>query len=51
VIIDTAALAHVEHLIDDLVAEARSALARADIAEPTRGVLESLIGAATARRL
>lgn len=49
VIVDTGALGKVEAMIDDLVAEADAALARAPIGEPTRAVLESLVQAATAR--
>ena len=49
VITDTGALAAVEGLITDLVAQSRDALAHSDVAEPARGVLADLIHAATAR--
>lgn len=50
VILDTGALERVEKMIVELVAEADEALARAPIDEQTRGVLESLVQAATERR-
>ena len=49
VLVATGALAAVERLIDELVERAVAALAATDVAEPARGVLEGLVGAATAR--
>lgn len=49
VIVDTRALERVETLVDDLTAQATSALAGAPVAEPARTVLAALIGAATRR--
>ncbi len=49
VIVDTGAHAAVEQTIDELVDEARKALAEADIAEPAGRVLGALVDAATAR--
>ena len=49
VIVDTGALETVETMITDLAAEARAALAAGPVAEPARGVLDSLVAAATAR--
>jgi geranylgeranyl diphosphate synthase, type I len=50
IIVDTGALDAVERLVDQLVEEACAALATADVAEPARGVLTSLVDAATARQ-
>jgi geranylgeranyl diphosphate synthase type I len=49
VLLDTGALASVEHHIERLVGEALTALATTDVAEPARTVLRELVGAATAR--
>ena len=49
VIVATGALAAVEQLVDDLVAQAREALAASDVAEPARSVLAALVQAATER--
>jgi geranylgeranyl diphosphate synthase type I len=49
ILVDTGALASVEHRIGRLVDEAFAALARTDVAEPARGTLEHLAYAATAR--
>jgi geranylgeranyl diphosphate synthase type I len=50
IIVDTGALDAVEGLVEQLVDEACVALARADVAEPARGVLTQLVDAATARQ-
>jgi geranylgeranyl diphosphate synthase, type I len=49
VIVETGALRHVEHLIDELTAESSAALGSAAIDEPARGVLHGLAIAATSR--
>jgi geranylgeranyl diphosphate synthase type I len=49
VLVDTGALASVEHRIERLVVEALEALGAAHVAEPARTVLRDLVGAATAR--
>jgi geranylgeranyl diphosphate synthase type I len=49
VIVSTGALTAVEELVDELVAQARGALAAADVAPPARDVLDGLVLAATAR--
>ena len=49
VIVETGALAAVEQTIDELVDEARDALAAADVDEAARDVLGALVDAATAR--
>jgi len=49
VIVDTGALAAVEKLIDARVEDAQQALDGGTVAEPARGILAGLIGAATAR--
>jgi len=49
VIVDTGALDAVEALIANLVTESQDALADAPLGQPTRGVLEALVAAATAR--
>jgi geranylgeranyl diphosphate synthase type I len=49
ILVETGALASVEHRIERLVDEAFTALGDADVAEPARGVLEHLAYAATAR--
>ena len=49
VIVDTGALAAVEETIDELVDEAREALAASDVVQPARDVLDALVDAATTR--
>ena len=49
VFVETGALAAVERLVGELVEQAQAALARADVAERARPVLEALIVAATSR--
>jgi geranylgeranyl diphosphate synthase type I len=49
ILVDTGALSSVEHRIERLVDEAFAALARTDLTETARGVLEHLAYAATAR--
>lgn len=49
IIVSTGALAATETLIDELVTQSRTALARAGLGEPARDVLAGLVAAATAR--
>lgn len=49
IIVDTGALDAVEHLVEDLVHDARTALATSGVDEQAREVLDGLVDAATAR--
>jgi geranylgeranyl diphosphate synthase, type I len=48
-LVETGAVAAVERLVGELVEQAQTALAAADVAEPARPVLEALVAATTAR--